>query len=131
MVLLDKQADVMIVDHARKEALPGTQVHCICQLQKTYDSDSCRASYSYTFIERSIRNGHLEDIEDHKVGPALGTVRSISSSLQPSKTTRSKYTEDDDRVLWNWVYSHTQKGGGTDGNEIYKQLEVQVRIYWV
>ena len=99
--------------------------------QKSYDSDSCRPSYSYTFIERSIRNGHLEDMEDHKVGPALGTVRSIGSSIQPSKTTRSKYTEDDDRVLWNWVYSHTQKGGGTDGNEIYKQLEVQVRIYWV
>ncbi|KAL8822695.1 MAG: hypothetical protein Q9191_006575 [Dirinaria sp. TL-2023a] len=105
VVPLDKQADVMIVDHARKEAPPG--------------------SYSYTFIEKSIRNGSLEDLEDHQVGPPLGSVRSIGSIAQPAKTTRNKFTEEDDRVLLQWVYSHPQKGGGTEGNEIYKQLEAQ------
>lgn len=94
----------------------------------SYDTDSSVASYSFTFIEKSIRNGVLENLEDHIVGPAPGTVRSIGSTIQPSKGTRSKYTEEDDCVLWQWVHSHTQKGGGTDGNEIYRQLEAQVRF---
>lgn len=83
-------------------------------------------SYSFTFIERSIRNGVLEDLEDHKVGPPAGTIRSIGSVIQPAKSSRIKYTQDDDRILWHWVHSHTQRGGGTEGNEIYKQLETQV-----
>ena len=86
---------------------------------------NCR--YSYTYIEKSVRNCALEDLEDHKVGPPPGAVRGLSSTIQPAKGTRSKFTEDDDRVLWQWVHSHLQKGGGTEGNEIYKQLEAQVR----
>lgn len=100
---LEKHANVKIVDHARKEAPPG--------------------SHSYTFIEKSIRNGVLEDLDDHKVGPPEGNIRSIGSIVQPPKGTRNKYTEADDRILWNWVNDHPQQGGGTDGNEIYKQLE--------
>lgn len=46
--------------------------------------------------------------------------------MQPAKGTRNKYTEADDRILWNWVHDNPQKGGGTDGNEIYKQLEKKV-----
>lgn len=93
-----------------------------------FGSDFSGVSHSFTFIEKSIRNGLLENLEDHVVGPAPGTVRSVGSSIQPSKATRSKYTEEDDCVLWQWVHSHTQKGGGTDGNEIYKQLEAHVRV---
>lgn len=100
---LEKNADVKIVDHARKEAPPG--------------------SHSYTFIEKSLRNGILEDLDDHRVGPPEGHIRSIGSVVQPAKVTRNKYTEEDDRILWNWVNDNPQKGGGTDGNEIYKQLE--------
>ncbi|KAM0803527.1 hypothetical protein BDR22DRAFT_945213 [Usnea florida] len=103
IVPLEKNADVKIVDHARKEAPPG--------------------SHSYTFIEKSVRNGVLEDLDDHKVGPPKGNIRSIGSVVQPAKGTRNRYTEADDRILWDWVHEHPQKGGGTDGNEIYKQLE--------
>ena len=56
----------------------------------------------------------------------MGAVRSIGSITQPAKTSRNKFTEEDDRILLQWVYSHPQKGGGTDGNEIYKQLEAKV-----
>lgn len=94
----------------------------------SYYINSFVISYSFAFIEKSIRNGVLERLEDHVVGPAPGTVRSIGSTLQASKGIRSKFTEDDDCVLWQWVHSHTQKGGGTDGNEIYKQLEAHVKI---
>ena len=82
--------------------------------------------HSYTFIERSIRNGVLEDLDDHKVGPPEGNIRSIGSVAQPAKGTRNKYTEADDRILRSWVNDNRQKGGGTDGNEIYKQLETKV-----
>lgn len=84
-------------------------------------------SYSYTYIERSVRNGVLENLDDHRVGPAEGTVRSIGSTVQPPKGTRNKYTQNDDRILWNWVQDNPQRTGGTDGNEIYKQLEAKVR----
>ncbi len=82
--------------------------------------------HSYTFIEKSIRNGTLEDLEDHRVGPPEGNIRSIGSVVQPAKVTRNKYTDADDRILWDWVHDNPQKGGGTDGNEIYKQLEKKV-----
>lgn len=82
--------------------------------------------HSYTFIEKSVRNGVLEDLDDHKVGPPEGNIRSIGSVVQPAKGTRNRYTEADDRILINWVNDNPQKGGGTDGNEIYKQLERKV-----
>ena len=85
------------------------------------------SSYSYTFIEKSLRNGILEELQDHRVGPVEGTVRAIGSIVQPAKGTRNKFTDEDDSILWEWVREHPQKGGGTDGNEIYKQLEAKVR----
>lgn len=122
---IEKHANVKIVDHARKEAPPGTYVH-------HHHSDTlvvliAARSHSYRYIEKSVRNGVLEDLEDHRVGPDEGTVRSAGSTIQPPKGTRNKYTQDDDRILWNWVHEKPQKGGGTDGNEIYKQLEAKVR----
>lgn len=90
-------------------------------------ANSSTRRHSYKFIEQSIRNGILEDLEDHVVGPQAGTVRSIGSTVQPAKGSRNKFTQDDDRILWQWVQNTPQKYGGTDGNEIYKQLEAQVR----
>ena len=129
VVPLEKQADVKIVDHARKEALPGTYVAPVSNWRHWgLGSDLINNySHSYTFIEKSLRNGDLEDLEDHRVGASEGTVRSVGSIVQPAKGTRNKYTEADDRILWGWVQENPQKGGGTDGNEIYKQLETKVR----
>lgn len=84
-----------------------------------------KTSHSYTYIEKSIRNGALEDLEDHAVGSAPGIIRSVGSVVQPPKTTRKKYTQEDERILWDWVNLNPQKIGGTDGNEIYKQLEAK------
>lgn len=64
--------------------------------------------------------------EEHVVGPPEGTIRSVGSTTQPARNSRIRFTEDDDRKLWSWVQDHPQKGGGTDGNEIYKQLEAAV-----
>lgn len=83
-------------------------------------------SYSYRFIEESIRNGTLERLSDHAVGPPIGTIRAVGSSTHPAKTGRQKFTEDDDRFLLKWVRSSLRKGARTQGNEIYKQLEEEV-----
>lgn len=84
-------------------------------------------SYSYQFIEKSIRNGKLERLSDHAVGTPVGsTVRAVGSSTQPAKTTRQKFTQEDDQILLNWVESSRRKGAKTDGNEIFKQLEAKV-----
>ena len=82
--------------------------------------------YSYKYIEASIRNGVLEELADHAVGPPEGVVRGVGSTTRPPKGTRNKYTSSDDKLLWDWVNTNPQKGGGTDGNEIYKQLEAKV-----
>ena len=74
-----------------------------------------------------MRHGRLEELDNHRVGPSEKTARHIGSVVQPAKTTRNKYTSEDDRILWCWVHDNPQRGGGTDGNEIYKQLESKVR----
>ena len=108
----------------KKPSLERASLHLSILLQLW--ADRLIHSYSYTYIEKSVRNGVLEDLSDHAVGPSEGTVREVGSIVQPAKTMRKKYTEADDRILWNWVHENPQKGGGTGGNEIYKQLEAKV-----
>jgi hypothetical protein len=105
IVPLEKMADYLIVDHMRKDVPAG--------------------SISYTFIEQSIRNGDLEDPDDHRAGEPAGTVREIGS-LRPTKGVRVPYTAEDDRQLYNWIKSYERQGGAIMGNEIYKQLELKV-----
>lgn len=83
-------------------------------------------SYSYQYIENSVRNGALEELETHAVGPPAGSLRTVGSTVQPPRSSRTKFTDEDDRFLANWVISFEQRGGATAGNEIYKQLEVKV-----
>jgi hypothetical protein len=103
IVPLEKQADVLIVDHARKNAPVGT--------------------HSYKYVEQSIRNGTLEDLADHVVGPTKSTDRPVGSMITAAKGSRSKYTEAEDQLLWNFIKPFELAGGATGGNEIYKQLE--------
>lgn len=103
IVPLEKQADVLIVDHARKNAPVGT--------------------HSYKYIEQSIRNGTLEDLADYVVGPSKSTERPVGSIITAPKGSRSKYTEAEDQLLWNFIKPYELRGGATGGNEIYKQLE--------
>ncbi|KAF2181099.1 hypothetical protein K469DRAFT_792945 [Zopfia rhizophila CBS 207.26] len=110
IVLLEKLADFMIADHFRRDCPPG--------------------SLSYTFIDKSIENGEIENPEDHPAGPAIGSVRDAGST-RPARGGRMAFTADDDRVLYNWVHDYESKGGFASGNEIYKQLEaVNPRHTW-
>ncbi len=107
VVPLEKQADIVIGDHARKDQPEG--------------------SISWTFIESSIRNGRVEDVENHRAGPITRAVRQVGSA-QPTKKGRTPFTPEDDRVLTKWCASAERKGLSLKGNEIYQQLEAIVRL---
>ena len=103
IVPLEKQADVLLVDHARKNQAPGT--------------------YSYQYVEMSIRKGELEDLEHHRVGAVSASSRPVGSVVTASKGTRTAYTEADDQFLWNMVKPYMDRGGLWKGNTIYQQIE--------
>jgi Rap1 Myb domain len=107
VVPLEKQADILIADHARKDIPPG--------------------SISWKFIERSVANGKLENIDDHRAGPPAGTIREVGSA-QPPKKGRTPFTAEDDRILMEWCIRAERKGLSLKGNELYKQLEAKVRL---
>ncbi|TKA79603.1 hypothetical protein B0A55_03363 [Friedmanniomyces simplex] len=105
VVKVEAQATHIIADHLRPGCPPG--------------------SISYTFIDAAIKDGVLPDPKDHLAGPAPGTVREVGSTSAPGKQTRTAFTAEDDRVLWQWVERARSEGGRVKGNEIYKQLEAE------
>ncbi|MCJ1380294.1 hypothetical protein MMC17_003397 [Xylographa soralifera] len=111
VVSLEKFADLKIVDHLRQDNAPGT--------------------YSYQYIERSIRNGALEDLDDHHAGPSRDSIRPAGAVGRPTKGTRTPFTADDDQVIYDLVDETERKGGAISGNEIYKQLgQINPRHTW-
>ena len=106
IVRLENRADILIADHARK--------------------DSPTDSYSYTWIEQSIRDGRLADKEQHRAGPQRHDVRQVGA-LRSAKQGRNPYTKQDDELLYKWVKDHERRGEKALGNEIYKKLEIEVR----
>ena len=103
--MLEKQADIVIADHARKDCPTG--------------------SISWKYIEQSAKKGALEDIEDYRAGPVTHTIREVGSS-QPTRGGRTPFTAEDDRILMEWVVKAERNGASVKGNEIYKQLEAKV-----
>lgn len=73
-----------------------------------------------------MRNGQLEDLDQHAVGPPPGTIRNPGSTVHPQKSGRTPFTPEDDRILMRWITAAEAGGGQTSGNEIYKQLEAKV-----
>jgi hypothetical protein len=109
VVPLEKQADHLIWDHLRwKDAPAGT--------------------ISWTYIEKSVKNGELEDPQDHRCAPPLGTQRGVASQ-QPGKSTREPYTADDDRICYKWAFEAQERGMQTKGNDIWKQLGALVSTH--
>ncbi|RYN35175.1 hypothetical protein AA0119_g9575 [Alternaria tenuissima] len=106
IVQLEKMADYRIADHFRPTTCaPGT--------------------ISYTFVEKSIKDGELQDPADHRAGPPLGEVREPASVYRPTKSGRAAYTAEEDRILYKWVRDAQEAGAQIGGNEIYMQLEAK------
>lgn len=102
---IEQQADILIADHARKICPTG--------------------AISWKYIEESVKNGALANIEEYRAGPATHTIREVGSG-QPTKNWRTPFTAEDDRILMEWVTKAERKGALIKGNEIYKQLEEKV-----
>ncbi|OTB09324.1 hypothetical protein M426DRAFT_315892 [Hypoxylon sp. CI-4A] len=108
VVASEKQANYLIADHARKNAPPG--------------------SYSWKFIDDSIRKGSLQDRNDYLCTPALApapALTPVSASHDAAaiqKSGRTKYTEEDDSILKDWVLEMERNGEPTSGNAIYNEL---------
>lgn len=105
VVPLEKQADLLICDHAR----PNNPV----------------GGTSWKYIEECIKAGELLDAFAFACGPASGTVRDVGSTVTAARGTRVPYTAEDDRILTEWVTRCVQGGGDERGNLIYKDLELQ------
>lgn len=104
---LEKHADIVIADHARKNCPPG--------------------SISWTYIEQSLKKGRLEDIENHRAGPTTATIRPVGSA-QPPRTGRTPFTAEDDRILMEWCARAERVGAHMKGNTLFEQLEAKVEF---
>lgn len=103
---LDKQADFLIADHAKKDVPSG--------------------SYSWKWIEESVKNGKLADKEDYSI--KVPRTESRPGGSMPQKGTRNAFTKQDDLLLAQFVTRHEKQGTAVSGNVIYKQLESKVRL---
>ncbi|KAK1755622.1 TRF2-interacting telomeric protein/Rap1 C terminal domain-containing protein [Echria macrotheca] len=98
LVQLEKFADVRIADHARKDAPSG--------------------SVSWKYIEDSVKEGELRDINAYTKNP--GPSQHPVASTQPAKATRNKFTPEEDRLLRVWVLEQEHLGEKLGGNKIYQ-----------
>jgi hypothetical protein len=105
-VKLDKQADYLIADHARKDSPAG--------------------SYSWKWIEDSVKSGRLLEKSSYVIKPP-GSESRPSGSV-PQKSTRNPFTPEDDAILSKFVTKHERHGLPTAGNVIYQNLEAKVCI---
>ncbi|KAF7943989.1 hypothetical protein EAE96_010401 [Botrytis aclada] len=94
---LEKNAEIIIADHKRKDAPPG--------------------SISWKFIEDSAKAGKLVGVEEYRCGGA--PERAFA---QPAKSTRTPFTAEDNRILTQWVLEGEHLGRSTKGNELYIEL---------
>jgi hypothetical protein len=98
---LEKFADVLIADHARKDCPAG--------------------SVSWRYIDDCVAKGELVNIEDHLIHAA--NVPRPAGSTQPTRGTKVPFTKLDEQILVTWV----RQSVDISGNEIYKKLAELVR----
>ncbi|WKT46426.1 BRCT domain [Fusarium oxysporum f. sp. vasinfectum] len=100
VVMLEKHADMLIADHLRKkDAPPG--------------------SYSWKFIEDSVKNGYIQIKDKYLIGRHPDEPRPVGSN-QAKKSTRTKFTAEDDAKLTRWALNHPDE---QKGNQIWYEYE--------
>ena len=102
MVPREKDADILIADHARKDAPPG--------------------SYSWKLVTESVEHGIMQIKDRYHIGPKPTPPRPAGSSL-PGKTSRTAFSHEDDVALVKWVFSHDKHQAG---NKIYQDFAQEV-----
>ncbi|KAL3479936.1 TRF2-interacting telomeric protein/Rap1 C terminal domain-containing protein [Aspergillus californicus] len=101
--LLEKEADILLVDHKKRTAnLPPN-------------------TYSYQFIEKSIQQGKIADLETCKVGPSA--PRPVGATNISARTRRNPFSIQDDQILWDYMQPlESTPGAHIKGNVIYQGL---------
>ncbi|OIW25271.1 hypothetical protein CONLIGDRAFT_86917 [Coniochaeta ligniaria NRRL 30616] len=74
---------------------------------------------SWKFIEQSVKNGVLEDVETHRI---TGLVRNPAAASRPLKGKRVPFTSADDQILANWLAKKELEGHYLSGNKIFQEL---------
>lgn len=95
-------ADVRIADHVKRAGRGAPE-----------------NSVSWKFIEQSVKNGVLEDVDAYRVS---GNVRNPAAASRPSKRGRVPFTTADDQILANWLAKKELQGEAVAGNKIYQEL---------
>ncbi|KAJ5928909.1 hypothetical protein N7466_007865 [Penicillium verhagenii] len=123
VALFEKRADssvINIVDHLKKN-LPADSYDIHQPLKRNIELRNFR-SVSYQFVERSVENGRLEDIEPYRIGPSDN--RPVGAAHIPKKSTKTDYTLEDDQVLFDHMLPLELDGNAPIcGNKIYKSIE--------
>lgn len=101
---LEKDALLLIADHARKDVPPD--------------------SYSWKYITDSVEHGVAQLTDRYRIFGHPETARARVGSA-PVKHTRTPFSRADDAALANWVLSHSS---GRTGNKIYQEFEETVRL---
>jgi hypothetical protein len=103
VVPLENRADILIADHAKpKFAPPG--------------------SYSWKFIEDSVKNGFIQIKDRYLIGLDPDVPRPAGGGGGGLRTTRTPFTDADDAVVAKWVLSRSNR----TGNKIFQDLEMVV-----
>ncbi len=103
-MLLEKHADVLIGDHLKKYTAPA-------------------GSVSWKYIDDSVAQGELPDINGYKIHEAV-VSRPIGWSA-PTKNTRTPFTPLDIQILVTWV-RQKERSGELKGNAVWQELAEQV-----
>lgn len=87
-------------------------------------------SYSYKYIEDSVRNKWLARLEDYRAGPS--PQRPVGATYIPSRGIKVIYSMEDDQLLWDYVQQFEGKTGvAISGNKIYQDLAARVCLRWI
>ncbi|KFA53124.1 hypothetical protein S40293_03158 [Stachybotrys chartarum IBT 40293] len=99
VVQLEKYADILIADHARRDAPPN--------------------SYSWKLITDSMQHGMMQLKDRYRIGPDPDMPRP-SGGGRPTKPGRTPFLPHEDAALASWVLAHSNN---RTGNKIFQEFE--------
>ncbi|KAH7312354.1 TRF2-interacting telomeric protein/Rap1 C terminal domain-containing protein [Stachybotrys elegans] len=99
IVELEKNADTLIADDFQRDCPPN--------------------SYSWRFIDDSVKHAYLQLKDRYLIGPPPDQPRPLGGG-RPAKSGRTPFTPADDAALAKWVLSHST---AKTGNAIYQEYE--------
>jgi hypothetical protein len=82
-------------------------------------------SYSWKWIEYSVRNGFLQTQDDYRIEGAPARAAGASA---PTKGQRAKFTKEDDDLLADFVWEKERQGSKIKGNVIFQELDEKVSL---